>query len=124
MGSIVFVEVPVTDIDRAMAFYGTIFDKTLEKVDDGVRQYATIGNGEQGAISMSITQAEGFTPSSDGPLIYLTFDETIDATLKRVEDAGGKIAMPKTSMGEFGFMATFNDTEGNAFGLYEAATQS
>ena len=38
--------------------------------------------------------------------------------LDRVEGAGGKVVMPKTSIGENGFMALFLDTEGNKVGLH------
>jgi predicted enzyme related to lactoylglutathione lyase len=33
--------------------------------------------------------------------------------LAKVEKAGGKILMPKTAIGENGFIAHFADTEGN-----------
>lgn len=35
-----------------------------------------------------------------------------------VEKAGGKVVMPKTSLGENGFMAIFKDTEGNRVALH------
>ena len=117
MGSIGFVEVPVTDINRAVKFYGTIFDKDLTVNDDGTRKFAVIGDGQDG-VGMSLTQTANFEPSSNGPLIYLGFEESIEDTLKRVEDAGGKTVIAKTSMGDFGFFATFHDTEGNTFGIF------
>jgi uncharacterized protein len=38
--------------------------------------------------------------------------------LGRVENNGGKITMPKTSIGENGFMAHFIDPEGNRIALH------
>jgi len=38
--------------------------------------------------------------------------------LDRIESAGGKVTMPKTSIGENGNMAFFLDTEGNIIGLH------
>jgi predicted enzyme related to lactoylglutathione lyase len=38
--------------------------------------------------------------------------------LKRVEPAGGKVLQPKTSIGEFGFYAFVEDTEGNRIGIH------
>jgi len=35
-----------------------------------------------------------------------------------VEKAGGKIAMPKTQIGEAGWIAVILDTEGNSMGLH------
>jgi hypothetical protein len=42
----------------------------------------------------------------------------MDPVLARVEAAGGKIAMPKTSIGPNGFMAFIIDTEGNQVGIH------
>ena len=44
----------------------------------------------------------------------------IDETLKRVINNGGTILFPKTSNGEWGFVAEFPDSEGNRIGLLEA----
>ena len=36
----------------------------------------------------------------------------------RVGNAGGNVIMPKSGIGENGFIALFLDTEGNKIGLY------
>ena len=38
--------------------------------------------------------------------------------LSRVEKAGGKIASPKISIGEYGWIAFIQDTEENSIGLH------
>jgi hypothetical protein len=38
--------------------------------------------------------------------------------LSKVEKAGGKILLPKTSIGQNGFMAHFIDSEGNKVALH------
>jgi hypothetical protein len=42
----------------------------------------------------------------------------LDNVLNKVEGAGGKVVMPKVSIGDNGFMAFFIDTEGNKMGLH------
>jgi uncharacterized protein len=37
---------------------------------------------------------------------------------RRIEEAGGKIVRPKMSIGEFGFVSIFIDSEGNTIGLH------
>jgi predicted enzyme related to lactoylglutathione lyase len=49
----------------------------------------------------------------DGSTVYLNGGEDLSHSLAKVEPAGGKIMMPKTSLGENGFMALFIDSEGN-----------
>ena len=45
--------------------------------------------------------------------------EPIDATLKAVEKAGGKVVTAKHPIDEWGFMADFADPEGNVLSLWE-----
>lgn len=61
-----------------------------------------------------------YKPSeSEGPLIYLNANPDVQHILNRVEDAGGKIIVPKTEISkEYGFMAVIKDTEGNRIGLH------
>ena len=42
----------------------------------------------------------------------------LSVALSKVEMAGGKIVLPKTSIGHNGFMAHIVDTEGNKVGLH------
>ncbi len=114
---ITYVEIPVTDIERAAAFYGAVFEQTLDVHDDGVRKFAMLSGDEGGA---SLTQVDGFAPNSDGPLVYFDSNGNLDAMMKRVADAGGKVVRSRESLGnDFGFYAMFNDTEGNTLALYE-----
>jgi predicted enzyme related to lactoylglutathione lyase len=58
-------------------------------------------------------------PSGDGVKIYLNGNPDLSVALGKVEAAGGKIIMPKTSIGpDSGYMAFFSDTEGNVIALH------
>ena len=52
-----------------------------------------------------------------GVFVYILVDD-IDATLKKVEELGGKVTVPKSPSGEC-FMAFFTDPDGNIFGLWQ-----
>jgi predicted enzyme related to lactoylglutathione lyase len=54
----------------------------------------------------------------EGVVLYLNGDPDLDNVLNKVEGAGGKVVMPKVSIGDNGFMAFFIDTEGNKMGLH------
>ena len=69
-------------------------------------------------IGGGIVQGPGFEPSDKGSLIYLNGGDDLSGPLSRVEAAGGKIVLPKTSIGPNGFMAHFIDTEGNKVALH------
>jgi len=54
------------------------------------------------------------------PVITLQVDD-IDAALVAVEKHGGKSLGDKMAVGDMGFAAYFNDSEGNLMGLWQNA---
>ena len=73
------------------------------------------GNGK---ASGALCKSDMHTPSKDGCVIYLNADPDLSDALSRVEKAGGNVLMPKTDIGENGFMAFFVDTEGNRMAMH------
>ena len=57
-------------------------------------------------------------PWGQGTLVYLDAGRDLDGCIARVVGAGGKVAVPKTEIGEHGSFAIVVDTEGNAVGLH------
>ena len=66
-----------------------------------------------------LVQGENYQPSPKGSLVYLYFDK-IDPTLEAIGSAGGKTLRPRMSIGEHGFVAQLEDTEGNCVALHES----
>lgn len=112
-------EIPVKKFDRAKSFYETVLDIKIELVPHPTKKYgvfpADMGNGEVGG---ALAEGEDCEPSNMGTLIYLTGGDDLSVPLSKVEKAGGEIVMPKTSIGENGFIAHFTDTEGNKVALH------
>lgn len=112
-------EIPVTDFSRAKKFYETLFDAPLMEMPHPTFKYAMLpADMEHGGIGGGIVQGEGFEPSQQGALVYLNGGDDLSVPLSKVENAGGKIVLPKTSIGGNGFMAHFIDTEGNKIALH------
>jgi uncharacterized protein len=114
-------EIPVRDIDRAMNFYGAVFETQLQKQDmeTSVMAFLPDHGGVGGAIVQVHDQAWGYAPSHSGTIVYLNGGEDLSTPLSRVEAAGGKVITPKTDIGGgFGYFAFFEDTEGNRVGLH------
>ena len=61
----------------------------------------------------------GKREEADQKIVNYIGVSSIDTTLKEVVRLGGKILVPKTAVGEFGYMELCEDTEGNTFGLWE-----
>lgn len=118
--AIAWFEIPCTDIDRAAAFYGTLFNTTLQKMPMGDTTLAMFpAQWDEGEIGGALIAGPGSIPSSDGTVVYLAGGEDLQVVLDRVPSAGGKVAVPKMAipMEGAGFMAFFIDTEGNRVGV-------
>jgi len=112
-------EIPVADFARAKTFYETLLNIQIHEMPHPTMKYGVLpADMQNGGIGGGIVQAEGYEPSDKGTLVYLNGGDDLSIPLARVEEAGGKILMPKTSIGQNGFMAQFLDTEGNKVALH------
>ena len=112
----VFVEIPVTDFEKAKDFYSNVLGWKViywQKMD-----YLTFYFDEV----KDDNEAGGFVKQNEitnkGVLIYFTV-KSVDETLNKIEKNGGKIIQEKTKIGEtVGYQAKFMDCFGNIIGLY------
>ncbi|MEP2031230.1 MAG: VOC family protein [Paracoccaceae bacterium] len=112
-------DIYVSDLKRAVLFYETVLDRKLEPMGDptGETQMMSFpadmsAYGAAGAL----TKSEHSAPGVGGTIVYFsTKDCSIEES--RVSDAGGMVIRQKFSIGEFGWVALCQDTEGNVFGL-------
>ncbi len=119
--AVAWVEIPVTDFSRAKAFYSAIFDYEMPEMEMGhLRMGFLPHDREANGIGGAICFGEGYKPSGHaGPKLYLNGGADLNAVLGRVVGAGGKVALPKMEIApEMGYMAFFEDTEGNVIGLH------
>ena len=114
-----YFEIPVQDLEKAIKFYNSVFGFEFEKDDIDGNEMAFFPQLENGkGISGALAKGETYKPSKTGTLIY--FDtENIDEILIKVGKNGGKTLYPKTSIGELGFVAEFEDCEGNKIGIHQ-----
>ncbi len=114
-------EIPVTDLSRAKKFYEAILSVEIAETEMGPNQmgWFPMEMGAAGAAG-TLIKGDGYKPSHNGSLVYLHVDH-IDPTLEAINNAGGKTLNPRMSIGEHGFVAHFEDTEGNRVALHESA---
>jgi predicted enzyme related to lactoylglutathione lyase len=114
-----YFEIPVIDLDRAIEFYNEVFGyEFFKEVLDGIEMaffpFDKYANGITGALA----KGEIYKPTKSGALLYFNTNN-IDQILDKVNALNAKILYPKTSVGEYGFVAEFEDSEGNRIGLTE-----
>ena len=114
-------EIPVSDFSRAKKFYETIFGIQMQDMPMGDIQMAFFPyNPGSGKLSGALCYGEMYKPGSGGgPLVYFNGNPNLQASLDKVESAGGKVLVPKTEIGpEIGHFAIFMDSEGNTVALH------
>jgi predicted enzyme related to lactoylglutathione lyase len=68
--------------------------------------------------SSRITSGKDYQPSAGGTIVYLYAGDDLAKPLERAVNLGGKVVLPKTGIGEHGYIALFRDSEGNTVGLH------
>lgn len=124
-GRVVHFEIPADDSARAKTFYTEAFGWKIMPVPE--MDYTMVGTApsdesgsplEPGSINGGMyTRNEQFPRT---PVITVDVAD-IDTALAKVESLGGKTVVPKMPVGQMGFAAYFEDSEGNVLGLWEAA---
>lgn len=111
-------EIPTNDLERAKEFYEGVlgYEITIHQIGPIRMGWFPSQEGGIGAAG-SLVQHEMYSPSHQGTLVYFTTSDMED-TLSKVEPCGGKIINGRTSIGEYGFVAHFEDSEGNRVALH------
>lgn len=121
---VVHFEVPFDDADRARSFYRDVFDWQIQSIPE--MNYNMVSTGpatDQGMPSEPGFIGGGMLPRQEPvttPVITLEVED-IDAAVIAIEKHGGKAVGEKAAVGDMGFAAYFNDSEGNLMGLWQSA---
>ncbi len=116
-------EIPILDSQRAKKFYETILDIKMVIKADGNDEAVffpydpNVIQATSGRVTGVLSKSNRNSPSNNGTLVYINASPYIQSILDKVEQAGGKILMPKTKMNA-GFIAIILDSEGNRIGLH------
>ncbi len=115
-------EIPVADLDRAQAFYETVFACTLQRGEMGGSALAVFPYDRPATGGCLQAGANHSAAAGSGIRVYLDCAPTLDAVLARIGPAGGTIVAPKSALpGNMGVIAHMRDSEGNEVGLHALA---
>lgn len=114
-------EIYVQNTARAKAFYEAVFKVSLEKLaapGPGINDMWMFPSEQKAAgAAGALVRMEGGPSNGNSVIVYFSCDDcAVEA--KRVPAAGGKIKKDKFSIGQYGFIALVDDTEGNVIGLH------
>ena len=116
MPKIIHFDLEAKDVSRAMKFYQNTFDWKFQKWDDPMDYWLIeAGKEEEPGIGGGLSKSEGSVPS----MINTIGVDSLDDTIEKIKRNGGNIVNPKHVVPGVGYMATFEDTEGNQFGVMQ-----
>lgn len=121
MNPVNWLEIPVTDLGRAIKFYESVLGIKLRRNEMGPLKMAWFPRADDAmGAAGSLVKADGYIPSHAGTLVYITVDD-INGKLVKINAKGGKTLLPKMAIGEYGFIAHFEDSEGNRVALHSVS---
>ena len=129
MDKVEHFEIPADDQDRASKFYMTVFGWELNPIP-GVN-YARLltKRVSERDVSPRPFEVNGAIVKRSkevrSPVVTVSVDD-MEATLRRIRGAGGKVIVRKAPFGNppRGYTAYFRDTEGNLMGLWQVAART
>lgn len=125
MNALNWFEIPVSDMDRAQAFYEALLAKPLRREEMGPSTLAVFPYEEANGVGGALIRG-GYAPqpSEQGSLVYLNLmgETPLADVIARAEAAGARVVLSRTELPDgIGVIAQLQDTEGNRIGLHAAA---
>ena len=115
---VVWFEIYVQDMERAKAFYETVFGGKLEQLPGPDLEMWAFPMSEEGyGAAGALAKMEGCSSGGGGTLVYFKCEDCAVEAARAAEN-GGRIFKEKMSIGKYGFIALVFDTEGNMIGLH------
>lgn len=110
-------EIPVLNLERAIAFYSSVFSTSFETVTTATHAMAFFPSDT--GIGGALVYGDGCIPSQTGSLLYLNVQVDLEQSLEKVVTVGGHVVMGKTLLGDdVGHYALVLDSEGNRIALF------
>ena len=118
MNRVVHFEIYTDDPDAVRPFYQDVFGWKFEKFSGGPVEYwlVTTGNDKEPGINGGLARPrEG---QGAGTLNTVAVP-SLDRAIRKIEQAGGNICVPKMAIPGVGWLAYVKDPEGNILGMMQ-----
>jgi predicted enzyme related to lactoylglutathione lyase len=112
----VWAEIPVTDMNRSVAFYNSVFGYDMTIDESGPNPMAILG-GQMDTVGGHLYPGK---PSGDGPTIHIALPDGLEQASDRCRASGGEVLGDPISL-PVGRFVYARDPDGNSLGLFEVA---
>src|ERR1051326_2647464 len=123
MNRVTHFEIYTDDPEGVQPFYRDVFGWKFQKFEGGPIEYwlVTAGDDKEPGINGGMTRPrEGQSPGTLNTVAV----ELLDQSIKKIEQHGGKICVPKMAIPKIGWLAYAEDPAGNVFGIIEPNTDA
>jgi uncharacterized protein len=117
---VVWSEIPVSDMRKAVAFYNTVFDWQMTIDESGPNPMANFGNATN-AVGGHLYP--GKPASGNGPTVHIAVRDRLEDAVIRCRKAGGTVLGEIISIPPGRFVYA-TDPDGNSIGLFEPAMKA
>jgi len=108
-------EIPCDNPEKTMNFFKEVFDWNFTQ--SGTEQYWFANTGDENSRGIN----GAFVKKRD-PKMSITnsiYVEDIDEAIKKIEQCGGEVVVPKKPIPTLGWLAFFTDPDGNVHGILQ-----
>jgi predicted enzyme related to lactoylglutathione lyase len=116
----VWVDIPVHDLDRAIAFYAAVLGTPVTREGGPGFSFGLLAHSGSDVAGCLYMADDGNAPSPRGPLVYLNVDGRIVDAERAVAAGGGRIVKSTHAIAPHGYRAIVLDSEGNRVALHSA----
>ncbi|SMX28812.1 Glyoxalase-like domain protein [Pelagimonas phthalicica] len=115
---LVWGELPVTDLDKVVAFYRTVTQGEITVTEDGPNPMAVFQVKDR-AMGIALSIYPGTPPErGTGPTLHLAAKGKLEEVMQRVRDAGGEVVSDPIPLPAGRFFYAI-DLDGNSVGFFE-----
>lgn len=114
--TVVWTEIPVTDLPRAKAFYASILQSELTDQEMGPFPTVILPRSQDDSVAGHLYVGKPAAPGT-GITLHLAAPGPLEESLERVKAAGGKVVSDIVEIPD-GRFAYCTDLDGNSFGLF------
>jgi predicted enzyme related to lactoylglutathione lyase len=123
MPRVTHFEIYSDDPEAVRRFYEDVFGWKFDKFEGGPVEYWLVNTGtdNEPGINGGLTRPrEGQSPGTLNTIAVPSLDQSI----KKIEQRGGKVCVPKMAIPKVGWLAYAQDPAGNVFGVIEPNTKA
>ena len=115
--TVVWTEIPVRDLEAAIAFYSGLFGWSMQRDESGPNPMASFSDDMQ-AVGGHLYPGE--PAKGNGPTVHLAVRGALEDAMEACTRLGGAVVSPVITIPP-GRFAYATDPDGNSLGLFEPA---